>query len=199
MGRTYARTMFREAARRLQQEHGSRASYERLAERGPVDDALSEAEIAFVGERDSFYLATVTEDGWPYIQHRGGPKGFLRVLGPRLLAFADFAGNKQYISTGNFATDDRVSLFLMDYRNQARLKILGHARVVAPGAEAALDAAVISAEYPARVERLVRIEVVAFDWNCPPAHHAPVLCSRGGGANGSRRDSLSRLMFLAGI
>jgi uncharacterized protein len=166
MGQNFAKTMFTEAARRLQQQHGSRAQYERLALRGQIDDELSAFEIEFIGERDSFYLASVTSDDWPYVQHRGGPKGFLRVIDPRTLAFADYAGNKQYISAGNLATNDRVTLFLMDYPNQARLKIIGHATIVEPGIDPALDAAVRVSGYPAKVERAMRIEVVAFDWNC---------------------------------
>jgi hypothetical protein len=113
-------------------------------------------------------MATVNADGWPYVQHRGGPPGFLRVLGPRCLAYADFRGNKQMISVGNAATNDRVSLILMDYPNRRRLKILGHLRVVdaqdvAPEelTKVALD------DYRARIERVVYIDVAAFDWNCP--------------------------------
>src|SRR5450432_1786878 len=98
-------------------------------EGAPERDALTEDEIAFIQARDSFYMATVTETGWPYLQHRGGQPGFLRVLSPIKLAFADYKGNRQLLSTGNLAANDRVSLFLMDYPQRARLKILGHARV----------------------------------------------------------------------
>src|ERR1700761_1351578 len=129
MGRAFAKTMFSDAAKRLQERHGSKAQYERLAERGPSGDALGVFEREFIRQRDSFYLASVTEDGWPYIQHRGGPKGFLRVLDGKRLAFADYAGNKQYITVGNLETNEKVALFLMDYPNQARLKIVGHARL----------------------------------------------------------------------
>src|ERR1017187_1448900 len=106
----------------------------------------------------------VTEDGWPYVQHRGGPKGFLRVLDGKTLAFADFSGNKQYITAGNLATNDRVALFLMDYPNQARLKIIGHAKVVEGDKE--LEAKVRVAGYPAKVDWVMVVEVVGFDWNC---------------------------------
>jgi predicted pyridoxine 5'-phosphate oxidase superfamily flavin-nucleotide-binding protein len=119
-------------------------------------------EWEFIARRDSFYMASVTEDGWPYVQHRGGPKGFLRVLDDRTLAFADFTGNKQYITAGNLATNDRVALFLMDYPYQARLKIIGHARVVEGDTE--LEAKVRVAGYKAKVEWVM--VVVAFDWNC---------------------------------
>jgi predicted pyridoxine 5'-phosphate oxidase superfamily flavin-nucleotide-binding protein len=108
----------------------------------------------------------VTEDGWPYIQHRGGPAGFLHILDERTLAFADFAGNKQYITAGNLATNDRVALFLMDYPHQARLKIIGHARIVELGKDPALEAKLQQPASGATIERIFIISVVAFDWNC---------------------------------
>ncbi len=166
MGQQFAKTMFGTEARALQQRYGSRAQYERLAELGPSHDELGPDETGFIARRDSFYMASVTEDGWPYVQHRGGPAGFLRVLSGRRLAFADFAGNKQYISAGNFATNDRVALFLMDYPQQTRLKLIGHARVVELGADPALEEAVALPGYRARVERVIAIELTAFDWNC---------------------------------
>ena len=164
MGRAFAQVMFGEAAKRLQERFGSRAAYERVAREGKAGDALGPMEREFIGRRDSFYLATVTTDGWPYVQHRGGPKGFLRVLDDRTLAFADFAGNAQFVSTGNLETNDRVALFLMDYPHQARLKVIGHARIVENDAE--LEAKVAVPGYPARVQRVILVEVVAFDWNC---------------------------------
>jgi len=166
MAHQYAKTMFSEAARRLQEQHGSRRQYERLAELGQSHDALGPYEAEFIAARDSGYLATVTPDGWPYVQHRGGPPGFLHVLDERTIAFADFAGNKQYISTGNLETNDRVSLFLMDYPNQARLKIIGHARVVDAGIDPELEAKVAVPGYAAKAERVFLIHVTAFDWNC---------------------------------
>jgi hypothetical protein len=156
--------MFGEAAKRLQERYGSRASYERVAREGKAGDALGPMEREFIARRDSFYLATVTADGWPYVQHRGGPKGFLRVLDDRTVAFGDFAGNAQFVSTGNLETNDRVALFLMDYPNQARLKVIGHARLVED--DAALEAKVAVPGYAARVQRMIVVEVVAFDWNC---------------------------------
>jgi predicted pyridoxine 5'-phosphate oxidase superfamily flavin-nucleotide-binding protein len=157
--------MFGPASRRMQEEHGSRASYARRSE-GDGDDLLGDFEREFIAARDSFYLASVTPDGWPYVQHRGGARGFLQVLDERRLAFADVAGNKQYITAGNLATNDRVALFLMDYPDQARLKVIGHARIVNPGEDAALEARVRAAMPGARLERIVMIEVVGFDWNC---------------------------------
>ena len=164
MGRAFAKTMFSDAAKRLQERYGSRAQYERLAERGEIRDALGPMERDFIARRDSFYLASVTADGWPYVQHRGGPKGFLRVLDGKTLAFADFTGNKQYISAGNLATNDKVALFLMDYPYQARLKMIGHARVVE--GDKALEAKVRVEGYTAKVEWVMVVDVVAYDWNC---------------------------------
>jgi uncharacterized protein len=131
-------------------------------------DALTESEAAFIAERDSFYLATTNSDGWPYIQHRGGTAGFLKVLGPNLLGFADLKGNRQMLSIGNLTGDDRVALFLMDYPHRERLKILGQARVIDAREDAALaDKLSPSAELRESVERLFLIEVVSYDWNCP--------------------------------
>ena len=119
-------------------------------------------------QRDTFYMATVNADGWPYVQHRGGPAGFLRVLGPKCLAYADFRGNKQMISVGNVTTNERVSLILMDYPNRRRLKILGHLRVQDAGDVASEELAEVDLPgYKARIERVMYIDVVAFDWNCP--------------------------------
>ncbi|MDP9051352.1 MAG: pyridoxamine 5'-phosphate oxidase family protein [Acidobacteriota bacterium] len=164
MGQGFAKTMFSDAAKRLQERYGSRAAYQRLAGKGESRDALGPMEQDFIARRDSFYLASVTVDGWPYVQHRGGPKGFLRVLDDQTLAFADFAGNKQYITAGNLETNDRVMLFLMDYPNQARLKMIGHAKWVEGDAE--LLAKVRVEGYKAKVERVMVVDVVGFDWNC---------------------------------
>ena len=129
-------------------------------------DELGDVEHGFIEARDSFYLATVTETGWPYVQHRGGPAGFLRVVSPTRLAFADLRGNRQMLSTGNVAANDRVALFLMDYPQRSRLKILGHARMF-PAGEAPELAAQLLVAPNSTVERVVSIDVVAFDWNCP--------------------------------
>ncbi len=132
----------------------------------PTPDELGMVEREYIAARDSFYLATVTETGWPYVQHRGGPAGFLKVLGPARLGFADVRGNRQLLSTGNVAANDRVALFLMDYPQRSRLKILGHAKIVPASDDPELLAALEIAG-GARAERLVTIDVVAFDWNCP--------------------------------
>jgi uncharacterized protein len=132
-------------------------------------DVLTDDEIAFIHSRDSFYLSTVNADGWPYIQHRGGEKGFLRVIGPNQLAFADFGGNRQMLSVGHLAANDRVCLFLMDYPHRSRLKLLGHASVMdaREPAAAALAAQLVPAAKLAKVERLFRIRIIGYDWNCP--------------------------------
>lgn len=130
-------------------------------------DALTADEAAYIEARDTFYMATVNEDGWPYLQHRGGPAGFLHVVGPHTLAFADVGGNRQLISTGNLAANDRVALFLMDYAHQARLKILGRVRIEAAGGVPEWVAQLAEPELASRVERIFFIDVVATDWNCP--------------------------------
>ena len=128
---------------------------------------LGPEESAFIAERDSFYLATTSETGWPYIQHRGGPRGFLHVLDGHTLGFADFSGNRQLITVGNLATNNRVALFFMDYNQRERMKLLGHARVLDKDEDSALTARLTMPGYRARIERLFVIDVVAFDWNCP--------------------------------
>jgi len=130
-------------------------------------DELTAEEIDFITARDSFYMATVTEDGWPYIQHRGGPKGFLKVLGPNRLGFADFRGNRQLLSTGNLNGNERVCLFLMDYPRRERLKVLGHARVLDAREQPVLaDQLSPTRELRRNIERLYIIDVLGFDWNC---------------------------------
>ena len=157
--------MFTNTVKAEQDRLGSRSAYEKMAVL-PTPEALTERETAFIAARDTFYMATVTETGWPYVQHRGGPSGFLQVLSPTSLGFADFRGNRQYISTGNLKTDDRVALILMDYPNKARLKILGHARVQ-DAADAPDIAERLTMEGGGRLERVFTINVAAFDWNCP--------------------------------
>lgn len=145
------------------QTHYSRRSWPQASDR-PFD-RLGPDEVAFIAERDSFYMATVSSRGWPYVQHRGGEPGFLRVVGERTIAFADLRGNRQLISTGNLAGDDRVAMILMDYPNRTRLKLLGHARMVDPHEHAGEQ--LVSPELARRVERVVSVDIVGFDWNCP--------------------------------
>lgn len=138
------------------------------SDKAPAPVALGGDESAFIESRDSFYMATITESGWPYLQHRGGTKGFLRVTGPNELMFADHGGNRQMISVGSLAVNDRVSLFLMDYPARERLKILGHARVLDVRAHPELVAQIAPpGGHAARVERIFVIDVLSFDWNCP--------------------------------
>jgi predicted pyridoxine 5'-phosphate oxidase superfamily flavin-nucleotide-binding protein len=131
-----------------------------------AEQSLGPEETQFIAERDSFYLGSVSENGWPYVQHRGGPKGFLRVIGDAQLAFGDYNGNRQLLTTGNVGKSDRVSLFLMNYPARERLKIIGHAHVLGleEGKEIARDLIVPAG---ARIERVFVVDVVGFDWNCP--------------------------------
>ena len=133
----------------------------------PEREALGPAEMEFIAQRDHFYLSTVSSTGWPYVQHRGGPAGFLRALDPHTLAFADFKGNRQLISTGNLAGDGKVSLLLMDYVQRERLKLLGTARVADVRDYPAALEGIADPAFLKRTERLIVIDVVAFDWNCP--------------------------------
>ena len=124
-------------------------------------------EVAFIAQRDSFYLATVSETGWPYIQHRGGPSGFLKVLDTKTLAFADYRGNRQYISVGNLAADERAALILVDYAAKARLKIYAHIKAMALDADPTLTQRVVVPGYKAKPERILLLHLATFDWNCP--------------------------------
>ncbi|MCB8838817.1 pyridoxamine 5'-phosphate oxidase family protein [Aurantimonas sp. VKM B-3413] len=130
-------------------------------------DRFTEAEAAFIAERDSFYLATVSETGWPYVQHRGGPAGFLNLVNDRTLAFADYRGNRQYISAGNLSANNRASLFLMDYAQRMRLKIYAEVETLALDADPVLADLVAVPGYRAKPERMFRLHLKAFDWNCP--------------------------------
>jgi uncharacterized protein len=164
MAEKFREIAFTESVRRAQAKYFGRS---RQVVARVERDTLTDDEIAFVRARDSFYMATVNEAGWPYIQHRGGLPGFLRVVSPTELAFADYQGNRQMLSTGNLELNDRVALFLMDYPARTRLKILGRARVEDARARPDLVAAVADVETQRVVERVFLIDVVAFDWNCP--------------------------------
>lgn len=129
-------------------------------------DRFTENEVAFIAERDSFYMASVSETGWPYVQHRGGPPGFLKVVDDKTLAFADYRGNRQYITIGNLAVNDRACLFLMDYPGRARLKIYAHVEKLALDTDPALTELVTDIAYKAKLERILRVRLEAFDWNC---------------------------------
>lgn len=167
MTAAYTRIAFTPNVRAAQQRMGSHGSH-RVADPGSMDRvALRDGEIEFIQARDSFYMATVGEDGWPYVQHRGGPMGFLKVLDERTIGFADYRGNRQYITVGNLAGDGRTSLFLMDYAEQRRLKLWGRARIVDEAAEPGRLSQLETPDYRARVERGIVITIEAWDWNCP--------------------------------
>lgn len=170
MSRRYPAIAFTDDVQAVQHEHGSDAFYERkrVAASATVEtDALTDDEIEFLAERDGFYLATVSETGWPYVQHRGGPPGFVRVLDDHTIGWADFRGNLQYISAGNLGGDDRVALITVDYARRRRLKIFGHARIVTADQDPDLIRSLSQPQYDAVVERAVVVSVDAFDWNCP--------------------------------
>jgi predicted pyridoxine 5'-phosphate oxidase superfamily flavin-nucleotide-binding protein len=166
MGHRYSEIAFTDAVKAVQQRMGSRAAYAKRESGPDVNDRLGPDEEAFITSRDGFYIASVSGTGWPYVQFRGGPPGFLRVLDERTLGYADCRGNKQYITTGNIIGNDRVSLFLMDYAHRQRLKILGHMTITDAKDNPDLAAQFAVPGYQARVERAVRITVAAFEWNC---------------------------------
>lgn len=168
MARNYIHTLFTDQARAMQAADGSREAYARMEEGADGSpDPITAKEALFIAARDSFYLASVTPDGWPYVQHRGGPAGFLKVLEGNRLGFADYRGNRQHVSTSNLIADPRVSLFLMDYPGRRRLKILGHARIVTADDEPELIASLMPEGYKALPERAYLIDVLGYDWNCP--------------------------------
>jgi len=167
MGHAFADIAFTPAVRAAQSRMGSRerlAAFDHMTDR---NSRLSPREAEFITARDSFYQATVSETGWPYVQFRGGPAGFLKVLDDQTIGYAAFRGNMQYISTGNLAANDRVSIILMDYAHRTRLKLLGRARMVELDEDPALITRLELPDYRARVERGIVISVEAFDWNCP--------------------------------
>ena len=168
MSHRFADIAFTDAVKAVQEQYRSRSQNERLQQTSGPHDALGDAETAFIAGRDSFYMATVSETGWPYVQHRGGPPGFLKVLASKRLAFADFRGNTQLVSAGNAVRNGRVSLILMDYPHRQRLKLLGRIRFEdASRVDPEILKAVQLPAYRGRVERVAVIEVEAFDWNCP--------------------------------
>jgi predicted pyridoxine 5'-phosphate oxidase superfamily flavin-nucleotide-binding protein len=168
MSRRFAELAFTPLVKEEQKKHGSRHLYERMERSSNAGDRLGPYESAFIQQHDGFYMATISETGWPYIQFRGGPKGFLRILDDRTIGFVDLRGNNQYISVGNLHHDDRVALFLMDYPGQQRLKILGRVEI-REGDEASrkLIRELLPPEEKSPPERVLLIHVEAFDWNCP--------------------------------
>ena len=168
MPTAFAEIAFTDAVKAIQERRGSRATYARMeANDAPRRDRLTAKERAFIMARDGFYQASVTAEGWPYVQFRGGPSGFLSVLDERTIAYADFSGNRQYLSAGNLSQNDRIALILMDYPGRRRLKLWGRARLVDAEADPLLLDRLAAPDYPAEVERAVVIAIEAFDWNCP--------------------------------
>jgi len=163
---SFGSLVFTPVVKALQERYGSREQYERFEKGKRASGRLGPQERAYLADRDSFYMASLGSGGWPYVQHRGGPKGFLNVIDDATIAFADFRGNKQYISTGNLTTDDRVALILVDYPRQLRLKILGHVEILEGDRAKDWIAKVGDPSYKAAVERVFVIRVEAFDWNC---------------------------------
>jgi predicted pyridoxine 5'-phosphate oxidase superfamily flavin-nucleotide-binding protein len=167
MSRAFAKITFTPSVKAAQQRYGSREANRGFELAEDSGSELTDRETKFIAARDSFYQATVSESGWPYVQHRGGPQGFLKVLDASTIGFADFRGNVQYLSVGNLSANDRVSLILMDYANRRRLKIWGRARIVHTDEAPELLAQLEVPSYRARVERGIIVRVEAYDWNCP--------------------------------
>ena len=168
MSRHYGQIAFTQDVLALQMQNGTRQQGSPVGAAGTtVADRLGPPERAFLADRDGFYVASAGATGWPYVQYRGGSPGFLRVLDDATLGWADFAGNEQYVTTGNVAGDDRVALIVMDYAGQRRLKVYGRARVQPAQDVPHLVAALADETGPAAVERVVTVAVAAYDWNCP--------------------------------
>jgi len=174
MSHAFAQIAFTTSVKAAQQRDGSRAGYAQNFENDAevFNHRLGQAEVDFIAAQRSFYMATVSETGWPYLQHRGGPRGFLKVLDDKTLAFADYAGNRQLISVGNLALNDRVALILVDYVQRVRLKLLGRLEVKDLAAQEPLLRTLVDPAYRARPQRAMVISVEGLDWNCP--QHIPV-------------------------
>jgi predicted pyridoxine 5'-phosphate oxidase superfamily flavin-nucleotide-binding protein len=166
MSHNFGSLVFTPVVKALQEKYGSRRQYARLEASSSSPDRIGPQEAEYLSERDTFYMASIGATGWPYIQHRGGPKGFLKVIDSRTIAFADFRGNRQYISAGNLMTNDRMALILMDYPRQLRLKILGHVEIFEGDQAKDWIPKVCGPEYKAVIERVFVIRVEALDWNC---------------------------------
>lgn len=173
MRRKFIEIAFTPAVKSAQDKYNSREIYKNFIKQGIKEDILAEPEIKFIQQRNSFYFGTVSSNSYPYIQFRGGAKGFLKILDEKTLGFADFKGNLQYISVGNLADNDRIFLFLMDYAHRHRLKIWGRAEVVDNNAK--LLSQLVDPDYPAEVERGILIKIEAMSWNCP--QHIPIMYS----------------------
>ncbi|MBD2100427.1 pyridoxamine 5'-phosphate oxidase family protein [Leptolyngbya sp. FACHB-261] len=170
MPRKFSQIAFTPAVKAAQTRHGSRQIYARFEESGPANDKVTAEISQFIAERDSFYLGTVSANGWPYIQFRGGLPGFLKVIDENTLGFADYKGNAQYITVGNLAENNKAFIFLMDYRNRRRLKLWGRATVVEDDTGLIQD--LCDSNYPVEIEQAILFQVEAWNWNCP--QHIPI-------------------------
>lgn len=166
MAKNYASLAFTESIKQIQEKYGSRSSYARM-EKQSINDGLTESEIDFIQERDSFYVASIGENGFPYIQHRGGAKGFLKAIDEKTLGFLDFRGNMQFITLGNLGNNNNVALMLMDYARRTRLKIYAKAEIVELAENKDLSGFLDVKDYKAKPERIMLFHVEAYDWNCP--------------------------------
>ncbi|ACU57764.1 pyridoxamine 5'-phosphate oxidase family protein [Chitinophaga pinensis] len=162
----YSSLAFTDAVRDMQEKLGSRKSYARLENRNYVD-GLTENEMAFISDRDSFYMATIGENGYPYIQHRGGPKGFVKVLNATQMGIIDYKGNAQYITVGNITDNNHVSVIMVDYPTRTRLKLYASARIVELEDDPVLYEQLRTDGYQFRPERMMLFDIDAYDWNCP--------------------------------
>ncbi len=167
MTENFTELAFTDSVKAQQEKYGTRTAYSRMERGGKFRNQLTWQEQRHIEDRDGFYLSSVGENGWPYMQFRGGPQGFLKVIDDHTLAFADFRGNGQYISTGNFIDNNKTMLFLMDYPNKRRLKIWAEAEVLDAADHPELAQQLIMPDYEAIVERIIVFKVHAFDWNCP--------------------------------
>ncbi len=166
MAKNFGEIAFSDAAKKLQEKYGSRNNYARM-EKFSVIDGLTDGEISFIENQHSFYIASTGSNGFPYIQHRGGPKGFLKVLDSKRIGFIDFSGNKQYVSVGNIATNSKVALIMIDYPQKARLKLYAKATIVALNEDPELYELLDLAAYKYKPERMLILNIEAYDWNCP--------------------------------
>ena len=167
MRQNFTNYTFTDSVKTAQEKYGSREIYKKVETNGQDQYQIFQREIAHIQRQDSFYMATVGENGWPYVQFRGGPKGFLKIIDQKTLGYADFRGNMQYISTGNIEAGKKVSLILLDYPTRSRLKIWAEAEIVDADANPELRDKLALPDYKAKIERLVIFHIKAFDWNCP--------------------------------
>lgn len=165
MNQNFAKLTFTDSVKKIQEENGSRNHYSKAENSGDRFE-LTQNEISFINEQDSLYLSSVGENDWPYIQHRGGQKGFLKVINYSTLAMADFKGNAQYISTGNLTANNKSMLFIMDYANQSRLKIWVETQIIQIDENKELYEKVKDENYKAKIERIMLFNIKAYDWNC---------------------------------